>query len=726
MSTRLHGRTYLQAGSLVVLIAFFAGLVHADVRLPKIISDNMVLQKSAKTAVWGWADPNEPVTVTLGQQSAKTTADAEGKWKLTLDLSKSGPGPFQLTVAGKNQLTVANVAVGEVWVNSGQSNMEFLLKTALNAPDEIAKSANPLLRQFIVPHAEKTDPMDDCTGKWIIADPQTSGDFSAVGYFFAKRLQNDLKVPVGFIHSSFGGTASEQWTSSEGLDPDPELKAAKDTVTHAYATFVAARKAYPDLFTQWLTLNHREDQPSPNPAAFAAVDAPTTGWSTVSMPGTVAGAGLPAAGTFWLRKEVTLTADQVHPNTQAHPADSRFYLEYNAGSNDYETLYWNGEKVIQYLLKDRSGPLSFTHRYQVIPPNLLKEGKNVIALRIFSPVQAPQLTGDPKIRGNAIDIGAPPLAGDWLVKAEFPLPPLDPAVLAAVPPDPFVAFSAAVPKNTPMPCQLFNGMINPLISYTIAGVIWYQGESNAVRAYQYRTAFPLLIKDWRAHWKQGDFPFYYCQLAGLGRASPQPADNNWAELRESQLLTLSLPNTGQAVLVDIGEAGNIHPRDKKDVGDRLALIALANVYGQKIPYSGPAYQSMKVEADKIRVTFQHTDGGLVAKPLADIGKIYYTQIPPKVLPTPTSPNSDLQGFAICGADHKWVWADAKIDGASVLVWSAQVPQPLAVRYGWDGYPTCNLYNGADLPASPFRTDDFPLSTADVRYGKETTFVPQTK
>jgi len=705
---------------LAVFIEGSPGSLRADVKLPKIISDHMVLQKSDKTAVWGWAAPDEDVTVTLDKQSAKTKAGADGKWKVVLNLANSGPGPFQMTVVGKNQIVISDMLVGQVWVASGQSNMEFKLKDALGGADEIAHSANPLLRQFYVPHSEQILPMDDCNGTWAVADPATSGDFSAVGYFFAKKLQNDLKVPVAFIHTSFGGTACELWMSNEGFDADPELKAARDLTVNGWNTLVDQRKQYPEVFNQWLKQNGREDKPTGQPADFAGMDVPDTGWTKITLPGPLAGAGIPAAGAIWLRKEITLSA------ADSAPTDGRFSISFTAGVNDYEAVYWNGERVVQVFPKDRWAPLDYSNRMYGIPVKLLKEGKNVLAIRFFSPVQAPQLDATQRNLPHVLRLNIPPLAGDWLAKTEYALPPLDPATLAAVPPDPIVAYQAAVPKNSPIACHLFNGMINPITPCTITGAVWYQGESNAVRAWQYRIAFPLLIKDWRAHWGLGDFPFYFCQLANLGHPSTQPAENNWAELRESQSLALKLPNTGQAVLVDIGDPGNIHPRDKKDAGERLAFIALANTYHEKIPYSGPVYASNKIENDKIRVSFQHADGGLVAKPLNEIDKAYYVDNPQKAPPAPTSPKSDLQGFSICGADHKWVWADAKIDGATVLVWSDQVPQPAAVRYAWDGNPTCNLYNGADLPASPFRTDDFPLSTADVRYGKETSFVPQTK
>ena len=714
MSHCLPGTGYLRTCLLALLSVSFAGsfsAVRADIKVPKIISDHMVLQKSDKTAVWGWAAPDEDVTVTLDTQSARTKAGEDGKWKVALNLSNLGPGPFQMTIAGKNQIVISDVLVGQVWITSGQSNMEFRLKDALGAADEIAHSANPLLRQFFVQHSSGIRPLDDCNGTWTVAGPSTSGDFSAVGYFFARKVQNELKVPVAIINTSIGSTACEQWTSSEGLDADPELKPVKDLSIQSWATLLDQSKHYPESFGQWMKKYGREDKPAGNPADFAGVDIPVTGWTKVALPGALSGPGLPAAGAIWLRKEITLTADDIHS------PDGRILLFFTAGFNDYDTIYWNGQQVSQALPKDRSGPLDYAFRSDGISVKFLKEGKNVLAIRFFSPVQAPQIGVYRKAAPHILSFSAAPLAGDWLAKAEYTLPSLDPAALAAIPPPPSIAYQASAPPDAPLACQVFNGMINPILPYTIAGVAWYQGESNAVRAYQYRMAFPLMIKDWRARWGLGDFPFYFCQLANLGRASTEPAENDWAELRESQSLTLKLPNTGQAVLVDIGDPGNIHPRDKRDAGERLALVALANTYHEKIPYSGPTYESNKIENDKIRISFQHTDGGLVAKPLNEVGKIYYVENPKKVPPVPTSPKSDLQGFAICGADHKWVWADAKIDGDTILVWSDQVSQPVAVRYAWDGNPTCNLYNGADLPASPFRTDDLPLLTADARYGK---------
>jgi sialate O-acetylesterase len=693
--------------------AFFSDVAHADVKLPKIISDHMVLQKSAKTAIWGWAASDEDVTVALDTHSATTKASANGKWKITLDLSNSGQGPFQMTVVGKNKIVVSDVLVGQVWVASGQSNMELPLLGTFGSTEEIANSSNPLLRQYHVVGAEKPQPpLDDTTGgTWVVADPTTTAKptFSAIGYYFAKKLRNELKVPIAIVQPAVGSTSLEQWMSSEGFDPDPELKAAKDASIQNLAAFTEQRKKYPDLFDQWLVQTNRQDRSKANPADFAGMDIPTRDWTSIPLPGKVAGPGLPPAGTFWLRKDVALTATQIASTGKG------LQLVYLFGANDYETLYWNGEKIIEYRPQARTLPTLYLFRRFNIPAKFLKEGRNVLAVRFFSPIEAPEVNGNHTPHPTGLEVGAPPLDGNWLAKAESALPALDTAGLATLPLDPGIAYKQVVAKNAYETTQLYNGTINPIIPYTISGFLWYQGENNVGRAYQYRTAFQLLIKDWRAKWGLGDIPFYYCQLAANNAPTKIPTDNNWAELRESQSMALKLPNTGQAVLIDIGE-GNIHPRDKKDVGDRLALIALANTYHEKISYAGPIYDTKKIENGKIRISFRHTDGGLVAKPLSEVGKPYYVDNPKKVVPLPNSPKSDIQGFAICGANHNYVWADAVIDGNTVVVSSPDVLQPIAVRYAWDGMPICNLFNGAGLPASPFRTDDFSLATQGVNYG----------
>jgi len=512
---------------LVAVSGLLSRSAWADVQLPAIISDHMVLKKGTDVPIWGKAAPGEEISVSLDGVSAKTKAGKDGKWRVLLDLSKSFPGPFEMTVAGKNKIAINDVLVGEVWLASGQSNMALVVKMTTGAESEIAGSSNPMLRQFFVDRALSDKPADDCQGRWEVAAPATTGNFSAVAYFFAKHLQKELGVPVGFINSSVGGTPCEAWISPEAIDTQPHLKEARE----------AALKA-----------------------------------------------------------------------------------------------------------------------------------------------EAARAGGD----------GSPQAAGKRKISREDK------------------------GRTKKEPSVLFNGMINPLVPYAINGVVWYQGEANVDRAWQYRSAFQLLIRDWRAQWGQADLPFYFCQLASHLPKLPQPSDSAIAELREAQSMALKLPDTGQAVLIDIGESNDIHPKNKRDVGDRLAAIALVNHYGKKAPFSGPVYQSMKVEGGKIRLTFAHVDGGLVAKalPATYIVKSTAGETAPLVR---NSPNSQLEGFAISGADHKWVWADAKIDGDSVVVWSDKVPAPVAVRYAWADNPTCNLSNASGLPASPFRTDDDPAMTRDVVY-----------
>ena len=341
-------------------------------------------------------------------------------------------------------------------------------------------------------------------------------------------------------------------------------------------------------------------------------------------------------------------------------------------------------------------------------PEDVKVGKNILAIRLYEPTRPavfPADTGGPRAGSG----GSIKLEGEWLAKTEYEFPAIPAEKLAAAP-QPLVI----PPSPIHVASFLFNGMVRPIIPYAIRGVIWYQGEANTSRAYQYRTTFPLLISDWRKQWNQGDFPFYFCQLPIYRPKASMPGESGWAELREAQSLALKLPNVGQAVTIDVGETGNLHPRNKKDVGERLALIALAKDYGKAIPFSGPVYDSMKVESGKAILSFLHTDGGLTAKPLPETDVVSSLTNETATL-VRNSPNSQLEGFAICGEDRNWIWSDAKIDGDNVIVWSDKVPSPLAVRYAWADNPTCNLTNGSGLPASPFRTDDFPPVTLKGRY-----------
>lgn len=680
-------------------IACLAGLsssaAFANVQLPAIISDHMILQKSAKTPIWGKADPGEDVTVTLAKYTGKAKADADGKWRINLDLKDATQGPFELVIQGKDKVTIADVLVGEVWVASGQSNMEFTLKGAMGAEQEIPVSANPQLRQYLVAKDFKPVPVDNTKGQWTIADPKTSAGFTAVGYYFGKKLQNDLKVPVGIVHASWGGTPCEAWMSSEGFDRNPDLKAGRDRAYKQIADFPGQAKRFIGEFSEWLKATAREDRPTADVQAFAGEAVATDGWAPAKLPGVVK-----STGATWLRKEV-----EVPENAAKRP------LALAPGPIDETNniaIYWNGKLVKELTYKDFGvgrprGRNVQPHQVPTVavPADLVKAGKNILAIRAFSPV-APVTFAAP------IKAGLQTLNNDWVAKTEFEIPALTPTegTPPKIPAAPDALWNTA--------SYLFNAMIQPILPYGIHGVIWYQGESNVMRAFQYRTAFPLMIEDWRQHWGQGDFPFYFCQLANFTGKPTVPTPSNWAELREAQNQTLKLPKTGQAVLIDLGDSKNIHPTDKKNVGERLALIALANDYGKQVTFSGPVFESQKIEGGKIRLKFTHADGGLVAKPVPAT----YSEDSAKAITAPlvrNSPNSELEGFAVCGVDQKWVWADAKIDNGTVVVGADAVSNPVAVRYGWAHNPTCNLYNGAGLPASPFRTDDFPWISKDAKY-----------
>ncbi len=521
-----------------VLAVALAVSAVADVKLPAIISNNMVIQRGIKARIWGTADPGEEVTVSIAAQKQAAKADDRGEWAVLLEPMKEG-GPLEMTIAGKNSIKVENILVGDVWVCSGQSNMAMTVGGSANAKDEAAAADFPLIRHFGVRHTPAATPQKDTPGAaWAVCSPQTVGGFTAVGYFFGRHLHQELKVPIGLLHTSVGGTPAQAWTSREALDAVPELK-------HYIAALDAA----------------------------------------------------------------------VNPSAEAK---AKF---------EEALKKWEAEAA------------------------KAKEAKK-------QPPRKP----------------APPGVGSHT------------------------------------PSALYNGMVAPVTPYAIRGAIWYQGESNAGNAKEYRILFPTMIKDWRKRWGQGDFPFLWVQLASFMAVDKEPSDIGWAWLREAQDLTLALPKTGQACIIDIGEVKDIHPRNKQDVGKRLALAALAIEYGKDVVHSGPRFDKMTVEGNKARISFtkETLGGGLVARPFEDmkpngptLQKRFEVELAPDL-----RPKSEVYGFAIAGEDKRFVWAEAKIDGDSVVVSAPGIEKPVAVRYAWANTPVCNLYNKAGLPACPFRTDDW--------------------
>ncbi len=645
--------------------------------LSPLFTNNMILQRGVADPVWGWTTPGAKVTVNIAGKNAVATADATGKWTAKLPaFPQKGPfGPYTLAITGPQSVKLENVLFGDVWICSGQSNMEMGIGNVNNAAAEIAGANYPNIRLFTVPHATSFLPMDTLNGKWDVCAPQTVAaggwnGFSAVGYFFGRTLNKDLKVPIGLIHSSWGGTIAEAWVSGDSL------KAKMPDFAPAVAQIEAEAKikteeSYGQRVSDWFTKNDAGTAGNYQAETFDA-----SAWKTMTLPTFWEPAGLPDYdGVVWFRKEIALPDDAAGKEAALRlgPID------------DNDVTYVNGTQV------GATDGYNIDRQYK-IPAGLLKAGRNVIAVRVLDTGGGGGIYGKPEQMALDISGGTPtPLSGDWTYQ--------DTANLKQAP-----AYPMPLGSNNPnVATVLYNGMISPLVPFGIKGAIWYQGESNAGRDEQYRRLLPTLIADWRSQFGVGPFPFYIVQLANFMAQDDQPKDDAWPRLREAQFLTAkNVPNSGLAVAIDIGDAGDIHPKNKQDVGNRLALAALAQTYGKKIDSSGPVYKSMKIEGDKIRLTFTHLGGGLI------IGN------PPGSLLDNDSLITPLRGFAIAGSDGKFVWADAKIEGETVVVSSSQVAAPTTVRYAWANNPVCNLYNKASLPAVPFRTDGPETKKMDAK------------
>ncbi len=650
--------------TLISLLCCVGGLLRAEVSLPSVFSDHLVLLKDAQTPVWGRAEPGEQVTVAVGEATATATTGADGRWQVRLDLANSSPGPFEMKVRGKNELTVRDVLVGEVWLGGGQSNMAFSLGS-LKLTEVIAADADPLVRQFIVAGGGAAVPKEEVGGRWVFANPKDAGAMGATPYFFARQLRAALGAPVGVINTPVGGTRIVPWTSFDALSAPERAKAQEQ---QAYLS--GHRKQFADYrqaLRRWVEQTNRQDAPTPElPSGEEGA------WQRTAWPH-----AMKTPGIVWLRLEVVLPERLAGKPLLLHLGEV----------DGFEQIFWDGKLISQTTLENESWP--YTVRGGTLPPS--EAGRHTLLVRIYHPSAPPKGGLRPRLGGLHI-------AGEWQAKVEKTFAPAEtPAPLCPPTAEPMHKIAGA----------LFNGRIHPFIPFGIRGVIWYQGEADSGIAEAYQKSFPRLIADWRAHWKQPTLPFYYCQLANYrGKTSDPNEEALWANLRAAQSLALGVPHTGQAVLLDVGEAGDIHPRNKETVGDRLSRIALAKTYGRKIAYTAPTYASHTLEPEgKVRLRFSHEEEGLVAQPLPATYDVRTSEN--KTAPLERNrPQSELEGFAICGADGKWVWADAKVEGNEVVVWSEQVLQPVAVRYAWANNPTCNLYSRAGLPVAPFRTD-FP-------------------
>ena len=636
----------------------------AQLRMPAIFGDSMVLQRDQPVNIWGWAAPAEKVTVQFRQQRQTVKADKKGQWKLQLSPEAAG-GPDVLLVQGRSsQLRFSQVLVGEVWICSGQSNMEWTVRQSMNAAEEIGAANDPEIRHIKIEHKVSFRPLEDVTTTgWKPPQPAQVGSFSAVAYFFARQLRKELKVPIGLVNTSWGGTHVETWTSREAFEKSPEFArmisawpaARMDSVLQARQEAVAKvvegwkqQEAAPGETDHWM-------QPS-----FADSD-----WKTLRVPGLWEQQALPGLdGTVWLRYHFELTGAQAAGGQVLHLGMI----------DDNDETYLNGQRL------GASSGYNVERRY-ALPAGVLKPGHNVLVVKVEDTGGGGGLSSPAESVMLQTNAGNIPLAGLWKYR------------IARVS---GVASAVAMGPND-FPTLLFNGMVNPIIPFSMRGAIWYQGESNTGRAYQYRQAFPLMIQDWRGRWGQGDFPFYFVQLATFfaGSGGNTNSGNEWAELREAQTRTLTLPNTAMAVTTDIGNPKNIHPTNKQEVGRRLALQALSKTYGrQDLLADGPVLESATPQGHRMVLSFRNTGQGLVAR-----DKYGY-----------------IRGFEVAGTDGQFHFAKAWVEGNKVIVFSEKVLQPLHVRYGWtDNAEEINLFNSDGLPAGPFRTDDGPRTTQGRRF-----------
>jgi len=573
-----------------LLNVFMIPNVFSEVKMPKIFNSNMVLQQGIDIPVWGWADKSEGIKISFNGKSYKTKADKNGKWMLKLPSQEYG-GPYTLTVTGKNTIKFENVMIGEVWICSGQSNMNWPVELCNNPEKEIPAAVYPNIRLFTVPKEMSKTPENDITGgQWEECTPESVKRFSGVGYFFGRELYNKLNVPVGLIHSSWGGTVAETWMSAEIIKDDVDLKYAleelKNMTPDRYAE-IQRQKYLNEMASRFDGKFPFKDEGLVNgKAVWAAINFNDSGWTDINIPSYWEDQGYGGIdGIGWLRKEIILTEDQ---------AENDIIL-YLGKVDDADITYFNGVEIGRTDHRDSWK----TYRKYTIKKDLLKKGENIITVRVIDRSRGGGIWGDPgdqylQIGSNKID-----LSGKWKLKISE----------VFINEDLFGWY----PNN--YPTLLYNAMLNPLIPYAIKGAIWYQGESNAGRAKRYRRVFANLIKDWIIQWQQGNFPFLFVSLANYMEPVDTPQESQWAELREAQTMALELPNTGMAVAIDIGDTRDIHPRNKQDVGKRLALNAFKIAYAQNIIYSGPMYESVDFKDRKAIVRFSHVGSGLKAKDL---------------------------------------------------------------------------------------------------------------
>jgi sialate O-acetylesterase len=621
-----------------------------------LFGDDMVLQRDKADTIWGWSEqPGDKVTVQIGDTIATGVAQTDRRWEVKIKPPAAG-GPYTVKITGRETIELHTVMVGDVWLCTGQSNMLVSLREAKNGDDEVKTANFPDIRFFSVNGHAAYNHTGWIGGTWKLVTPETAARVSAVGYYFAREVQKEMHVPIGLIVNAIGGTPAEAWTSAAALRPLKDFDVPLDMVDRLAAS---GAHEYGDYIHHWY-----DEYDIGLKGNWSAPEFDDSTWKPVTLPGGFAELGVPQTPALaWFRKEIDLS----------DPLPAGTAMMFLGIIERMDTVYVNGKEA------GGSAWVENPRRY-FMRDGMLKPGRNVITIRVLKIKPDGGFMSKPEdlhlVLGDKSNV---PLAGAWRGQISVDARPPQPLPIGY--------------QNWPvMPSVLYEGVLKPVAPLSITGALWYQGEENSPRGYEYRKVLPAMIADWRNLFGQGNFPFYIVSLPEFKPRSATPVDGDeWAETRESQAITAAtVPNSCLAVTIDTGDPDNIHTKDKLPVGQRLAYCALAKYYGKHVVYEGPTLTSFERLPASIRLHFAHTDGGLVAK------------------------GDKLQEFTIAGEDHKWYWADARIDGDTIVVSSPSVPNPKEVRYAWQSNPAANLFNGAGLPAAPFRTDTWPGITQDVR------------
>lgn len=634
--------------SAALLLFLNSTLAFADVSLPRILGNGLILQRDTGNTIWGWADAGERVTVKLDGREAGSVLASGGEWKLRLEPIPAG-GPHQIEVTGHNNIVIDDVYFGDLWIASGQSNMQLPMERVKEVyGDEIAAADYPLIRMFTVPRKYdfKQAQADFDEGEWLVTTPETVMDFSAVAYFFARDIYANQNVAIGIISSNYGGSPAEAWMSEEALESYPHyLEVARSYRDDDYlGRLVETDKA---VSASWYNAIDTHDSGLNGAVKWFENSYDDSSWERIDLPALLEEGGLPPMnGVVWFRKEFELP-----PSKAGKPAKLML-----GRLVDADITYMNGIRV-------GNTTYQYPPRRYVVNDGILREGINTLTVRLISNAGKGGFIKD-KPYWIQVDDTRIDLAGPWRYRVGVTSEPLEQPV--------FVQYK--------QPLGFYNAMLAPLLNLAIKGVIWYQGESNTDRAAEYAALFPAMIRDWRKQFRQGEFPFIFVQLANFGEAQDAPVESSWAETRNAQLLALSEPNTAMVVTIDVGEWNDIHPLNKKTVGERLALAARHVAYGEtELVHSGPTYGAMEISGNKIILEFENQGTGLLVR------------------------GDHLGGFAVAGSDGRFVRAEARIEGTQVIVWSNEIQAPVKVRYAWADNPdTANLYNREGLPASPFQ------------------------